>query len=166
MCPLLAKRATWRNKQDHVTLSQPEVPPCNFSPSVAENGGEIDTVSQLWWQTWRPRLQDQHKTFKSQREHYKKMTSSVYDWRGSGKADITVASLGTASGFWQALLQEGSSLSTTFTTPFWEALPFSHLLFVINITQKISRHERKHLLEKGWRAEPSAERMLFCMEIK
>lgn len=79
---------------------------------------------------------------------------------------LHVASLGTASGFWQALLQEGSSLSTTFTTPFWEALPFSHLLFVINITQKISRHERKHLLEKGWRAEPSAERMLFCMEIK
>lgn len=127
-----------------------QVPLCNFSPSVAENGGEKQTVSHLWWQTWRPRLQDEHKTFKSQQEQHKSVTPSVCDWRGSDKVDITVfTSLETASGFWLALLQEDSSLPTTFTARFWEVLPFSHLLFVIYITQKISRHEREHLLERA-----------------
>lgn len=94
---------------------------CNFLPSVAENGGETEPVSLLQRQTWRARLQDQHKPFKGQ-EHY-------ILWRGSGKADVTVF--------------------TTFTTPSGEVLPFSRLLFVRNITPKISRHERDHLLEKG-----------------
>lgn len=125
--------ATWRHEQGHVTPPHPGGPLCNFSPSVAANGGEMETVSHLRQQTWRPQLQDQHKTSKSQQERWRSVASSVCDWRGSGKADITAfTSSETASGSWLVLLQGDSSLPTIFTTFFGEVLPFSHLLFAIN----------------------------------
>lgn len=63
--------------------------------------------------------------------------------------DTTVfTSLEAAPGFWQALFHENSSLPTTLRRSFREALPFNHLLFVINITREI-QHKKNLLLEKA-----------------
>lgn len=121
----ISKHSTWRNKQDHVTLPQPQVPLQLPAKCCGEWGRDRASLTLT--------AADMKSPVAGSAQAFQGSTGAAQEhsilWRGSGKADVAVF--------------------TTFTTPSGEALPFSRLQFVRNITPKIPRHERDHLLEKG-----------------